>query len=180
MTMKATILATPAQHTQHHQTGKEASAHTSTQPIQGTQFTTQASLMSGPTLAPSQGSTVLDEKFKEAMTQFAAQSKQMEDKQKELQSFKDMTETRFRDIEDKLGTLVDMFKKSSTTQHTMQDTLTEQQSQLAKITEMLTRMSGEDDEESHKSPPRKLRRPEREQTTGKTESMELEAPSSQE
>jgi hypothetical protein len=94
---------------------------------QGTQFTTQASLKSGPTLAPSQGSTILDEKFKEAMTQFAAQSKQMEDKQKELQSFKDMTETRFRNIEEKLGTLVDMFKKSSTTQHTMQDTLTEQQ-----------------------------------------------------
>jgi hypothetical protein len=45
---------------------------------------------------------------------------------------------------------------------------------------MLMHMSGEDDEESQKLPPRKLRRSEREQTTGKTESMELEAPSSQE
>jgi hypothetical protein len=60
-----------------------------------------------------QGSTKLDEKFfKAAMEQFEAQTKHMVVKQQELQKCKEVTETRFRDIQDKLGRLVDMASSS--------------------------------------------------------------------
>jgi archaellum component FlaC len=86
------------------------------------------------------------------MAQFEEQAKNMEVEQKELASYREATETRFKDIEDKLGTLVDLFTNVS--QGTMQATLTERQGQLAKNTEMLVRMPSEDDAVSDDGTPK--------------------------
>jgi septal ring factor EnvC (AmiA/AmiB activator) len=82
----------------------------------------------------------------------AENTKKMEAKQQELQ-------TRFRDIEDKLGTVVKMFKSSNTTQVQMQETLMAQQAQLSKIGQMIERIADDmntgGDESGSPSPTRK-------------------------
>jgi hypothetical protein len=139
----------------------------------GTQPTTQASMMSGSTtLAPSQGSSALDAQFKEAMAMLESNTKKMEAKQQEIQIYQEKTETRFTDIENKLGTVVEMFKKSNTNQLQMQDTLTEQQAQLSKICMLLVAQLTNEQEEDGRaigSPTRKKR------LTGNSLAVALEA-----
>jgi hypothetical protein len=88
------------------------------------------------------------------MAQFEEQAKNIEAKQKELSSYKEATEPRFKDIEEKLGTLVHLSTRSNTSQGTMQATLTEQQGHLGKFTEMLVCMASDDDEDSDDGNPK--------------------------
>lgn len=106
-----------------------------------TQRTSQASQMSGVTAAPTQATTAFDEKFNTAMETFDKQAKIMQDKQQEIATFREQTETRFKDLEDKLSKLLDVVSTANVNQGAMQETLKEQQSQLATITEMLVRLT---------------------------------------
>jgi hypothetical protein len=91
--------------------------------------------ISGPTMAASQFSE-LDDKIKDALEQMQANSRVMEEKQQAMDKARATVDLRFQDLTDKLGSVVDMVKRTSEGQVRLQESMKGQQAQLNQLSEL--------------------------------------------
>jgi enamine deaminase RidA (YjgF/YER057c/UK114 family) len=114
------------------------------QATQATQGTTQStsSAISGVTPSVlSQASTEMDDQIKSALAKFEEQAKLMAEKQTEINQHKAASDTRFEHLENQFSQMLHMVTTNQDTQKQMQTVLSEQQTKLDTIMEMLEDMS---------------------------------------
>lgn len=78
----------------------------------------------------------LDDKIKDALEQMQANSRVMEEKQQAMDKARATVDLRFQDLTDKLGSVVDMVKRTSEGQVRLQESMKGQQAQLNQLSEL--------------------------------------------
>jgi len=102
-------------------------------------LSTQDSTVTSPTAIASQ-TTAFDLKYKEIENQMAQNQRAMVAQQQTIEQYKKETAATFESMETKLSGMLSLIERSAANQDTLQNTMTAQQHELAKVSSLLKRL----------------------------------------